>query len=86
MRTTLTLDDDVVRRLRRVMRDEGVSFKAVVNEVLRRGLDCGRPQPDVDVPVHDLGGPVPGVDLHKATTIAGEMEDEELRRRLELRK
>ena len=38
MRTTLTLDDDLSRRLRQLARREGRPFKDVVNEVLRRGL------------------------------------------------
>lgn len=38
MRTTLTLDDDVARALERVRRAGKRTFKEVVNEVLRRGL------------------------------------------------
>jgi hypothetical protein len=38
MRTTLTLDDDVAARLKELSRASGASFKAVVNETLRRGL------------------------------------------------
>lgn len=38
MRTTLTLDDDIANALQTLVRDSGMSFKAVVNDVLRRGL------------------------------------------------
>jgi photosystem II stability/assembly factor-like uncharacterized protein len=38
MRTTLTLDDDVAARLRELAHRRGLSFKQVVNSVLRRGL------------------------------------------------
>jgi len=38
MRTTLTLDDDVAAELERRLRARDVSFKALVNEVLREGL------------------------------------------------
>jgi hypothetical protein len=38
MRTTLTLDDDLAEALNRVARLTGRSFKAVVNDTLRRGL------------------------------------------------
>ncbi len=38
MRTTLTLDDDVVSLLRRVERERDGTFKDVVNEALRVGL------------------------------------------------
>lgn len=37
MRTTITLDDDVAARLRRLSR--GGRFKDVVNQALRRGLE-----------------------------------------------
>lgn len=38
MRTTLTLDDDVVALTQRVRNASGRSFKATVNEALRLGL------------------------------------------------
>ena len=38
MRTTLTLDDDVATKLRALAHRRRVSFKEVVNAVLRRGL------------------------------------------------
>jgi len=38
MRTTLTLDDDLAEALNRTARLTGRSFKAVVNDTLRRGL------------------------------------------------
>lgn len=38
MRTTLTLDEDVVEKLKAEMRHSRRSFKETVNECLRRGL------------------------------------------------
>jgi hypothetical protein len=38
MRTTLTLDDDVAVQIEALRRKRRVSLKAVVNEILRRGL------------------------------------------------
>jgi predicted transcriptional regulator len=38
-RTTLTLDDDVASRLRRTASRTGRSFRAVVNDALRSGLE-----------------------------------------------
>ena len=38
MRTTLTLDADVAALLRRIRRTNGGSFKAIVNDALRHGL------------------------------------------------
>lgn len=44
MRTTLTLEDDVAALLARVVKRRGGTFKATVNEALRRGLETmGRP-------------------------------------------
>ncbi len=47
MRTTLTLEPDVVARLKQEVRRTGHSFKQVVNELLRRGLVA----PDKPAPV-----------------------------------
>jgi hypothetical protein len=38
MRTTLTLDDDVAAALERLQKKHDTSFKALVNDALRRGL------------------------------------------------
>jgi hypothetical protein len=38
MRTTLTIDDDVVIALERIRERDDLSLKAAVNEALRRGL------------------------------------------------
>lgn len=46
MRTTLTLDDDVSARLERELQRSKLSFKALVNQILRAGLDANRtPRP-----------------------------------------
>jgi hypothetical protein len=47
MRTTLTLDDDVVAALARLRKTRGASLKDLVNEALRRGLKemNARPKP-----------------------------------------
>jgi hypothetical protein len=39
MRTTVTLEADVAARLERARRKRRIAFKALVNEVLRSGLD-----------------------------------------------
>ena len=41
MRTTLTLDDDVAAKLKRLKRKRGdARFRALVNDALRAGLDA----------------------------------------------
>ncbi len=39
MRTTLTIEDDVAVRLDRALKTRETSLKALINDVLRRGLD-----------------------------------------------
>ena len=43
MRTTITLDDDVAVRLEQERKKRRSSFKAIVNDVLRTGLDRTSP-------------------------------------------
>jgi predicted transcriptional regulator len=44
MRTTLTLDEDLAKRLKELARQGRRSFKEVANEVIRRGLSTGESQ------------------------------------------
>jgi plasmid stability protein len=58
VRTTLTLDDDVAAKLRARARRTGQSFRAVVNDVLRQGLNAKRasvPERPFTVKARDLG-------------------------------
>ncbi len=74
MRTTLTLDPDVERLLRREMARAGRSMKAVVNDALRTGLGAaGKPPiaPPYAVEPHDFGFR-PGVDTDRLNRLAGE--------------
>lgn len=41
MRTTLTLDDDVLKAAKRRARDQDRPLKEIINEALRRGLALG---------------------------------------------
>lgn len=79
MRTTLTLDDDVIALLKRAERERGLSFKQVVNDALRRGL-AAPPAPMVAEPLPSYRlGTRPGIDLTKSLALAGELDDEALR-------
>ena len=86
MRTTVTLDEDVAVALQQLARDRGVSFKEALNTSVRSGLAraSGVAAP-YRVPARSLGLR-PGVDLDKALRLAGELEDDELVRKLDLRK
>ena len=87
VRTTITLDDDVAAQLRRLARDTGRPFKRVVNDALRAGLNpwSGSSPDDVGFPTYPLGLR-PGIDLDQARRLAASMEDDEIVRKLELRK
>jgi hypothetical protein len=52
MRTTLTLDDDLARRLKEMARQGGRSFKEVTNEAIRRGLSVAADQVEGIEPFH----------------------------------
>ena len=76
MRTTLTLDDDVHRKLESETRRTGRSFKDVVNEHLRRSLVAAKPpsqrnQFRVKARSMDLR---PGVDLSNIEVLLDELD------------
>ncbi len=81
MRTTLTLDDDVAYRLRELNRVTGGSFKRLVNETLRAGLQASQ-QPAVPVPPFRVtpkkGGFRSGIDVRRLNQLSDELENEEL--------
>lgn len=66
MRTTLTLDEDVARRLQAEVRRSGKPFKEVVNERLRFALSSRpdkKPEPPFEIRPRDLGALRPGLSL-----------------------
>jgi len=87
MRTTVTLDPDVEALLKRVMRERDLSFKEALNNALRDALARGRQAPAKPFRTKTFNmGVKPGVNLSKALQLAGELEDEEIIRKMELRK
>lgn len=86
MRTTVTLDDDVAVALQAAARERGLSFKQAINAVLRAGLGAAAASPS---PYRMPTRPMrlrPGIDLDKALRLAGALEDDEIVRKLALRK
>ena len=65
MRTTLTLDDDVLKAARRRARDQDRPLKDVINEALRQGLALGETRrPAYRFKLKTVEGRLlPGVDL-----------------------
>ncbi len=45
IRTTVTLDEDVMERVKRVSRLRGVPFKEALNDLLRRALESAEQPP-----------------------------------------
>ncbi len=84
MRTTITLDSDVEILVKKLMRERGVSFKEAVNLAIRSGLAPKHDDGTYVTRTFDMGKP--RVPLEKALQLVGELEDEELRRKMALRK
>ena len=85
MRTTLTLDDDLAGILQEKARQQGNSFKAVVNNLIRAGLAAtghhSAERARVQVRPKDLGQLRPGYDPDKMNQLVDELEVEEYLRK-----
>ena len=86
MRTTVTLDADVEAKLRQATRERGQSFKVVLNDAVRTGLSGGEHSTRRYRLTTRPMGVRPNVDLDRALSIAGDLEDAEIVRKLRLRK
>lgn len=87
MRTTVTLDPDVDALVRRRARDRGISFKQALNDAVRSGM--GETRSAKRKPFRQKTyrmGFRPEFRWDKALTMAEAMEDEELVRKLGMRK
>jgi hypothetical protein len=84
MRTTITLDPDTEALVRRLMRERRLSFKEAVNQAIRAGLAPAPVASEARTPTFRMGFD-PAIPLDKALRLAGEVEDEELVRRLDSR-
>ena len=88
MRTTLTLDPDVVRMIEEETHRQRKSFKEVVNDAIRRGLSRpgrGSATPRFKIkPMHLKLRP--GLDRSSLNRLVDELEDEAVARKLGSRK
>lgn len=86
MRTTITLDADVEALLEKLIAERSLSFKQAVNFAIREGLSSQKPQRTPFIqPVFDLGEcRIPG--NWSAQALSDAFEDEEILRKMELRK
>ena len=89
MRTTLTIDDSLFRELKEIANRSGKSFKQVVNEALQAGIQDGqiaRASKPYRLEPQSMGDVKAGYDLAKTLQLANRLEDEELVRKLVLKK
>jgi Arc/MetJ family transcription regulator len=80
MRTTITLDADTRLLVERAMRERGLSFKDAVNQAIRAGLGQSRAASRGYTTPRSLGPA--RLELTKALSIAGQLEDQALVQRL----
>ena len=87
MRTTVTLDPDVEQALKAKMREKGLSFKEVLNAAVRSGLSPSRAsRPRKFVQKTYSMGREQYFRWDKALAVADALEDEEIVRKMSLRK
>jgi hypothetical protein len=86
MRTTVTLDPDVQAMLRAAMKERQISFKEALNTAVRSGLTRHKRERTHFVQKSYLLGSEQNFRWDKALAAAAAAEDEELARKLALRK
>ena len=81
MRTTLRIDDDLFRELKKRATSEGLTLSELVNLALRQSLSTEkRPRRVFRQKTRDLGRP--SFDITKANAVAAELEDQDILRKL----
>ena len=86
MRTTLTIDDGLFEALKTEALRRRRPFKDVVNDTLRRGMVAEHaPRAAYHLPVVDLGHP-PKMELDQGLRLADSLEDDEIQRKLHVKK
>ena len=90
MRTTIEIDNDLIRELKEQGHQEGKSLRKIMNAALRRSLTgqtASRSPRRYKCPAVPMGNPSgANLDLNKALFLSGAMEDVEIIRKMELRK
>jgi hypothetical protein len=86
MRTTVTLEPDVLALIRSAMKERGIPFKEALNSAVRAGLTQGRPKRRRFVQKSYPLGSERNFRWDKALAAAAALEDEELGRKISLRK
>jgi hypothetical protein len=87
MRTTVTLDADVEALIRKAMRDRSVTFKEALNQAIRDGLAPPKARRSRRYRLKTFRmGFRPEIRLDKALALAAALEEDEIARKLSVRK
>ena len=81
MRTTVTLEPDVVEQLRQLMQERDLTFKEAVNSTLRKGLGTTATTHQYKAPSFSMGLKA-GIDGDRITHVVDEMADEAFARKV----
>ena len=88
MRTTVRIDDEVLQKLKEQARKENTSLTRLLDRTLRAGMQVsrkpGRRRQRRREQTHAMG--VPRIKLDKALALAAALEDEEIVRKMMVRK
>jgi hypothetical protein len=88
MRTTITIDDSLMVKLKEEAFKSGLPLKRVINQRLELGLRAengSTPKRRVVIKTYAMGNPS-SLNLDKALEIAATLEDDEILRKMEMRK
>jgi len=88
MRSTVRIDDDLLIELKDRARRENVSLTRMLNRLLREGIQASRGRRPQKARYREQTATMgaPRVDLDKALALAAGFEDEEILRKMALRK
>ncbi len=84
MRTTVTLDADTEALIRKRMQERHVSFKQALNDAIREG--CVQTPGSAAFRTQAVRLGLPAVNLDRALQLAGDLEDDELVRKMRIGK
>ena len=88
MRTTIRIDDELMMEIKKRSRKENLSLTKMISRLLRKGLAATKADKKANrrhrEQVFSMGAPA--VDLTKALALSSTLEDEEILRKMSLRK
>jgi hypothetical protein len=84
VRTTVTLDPAAEAHVKTLMRERGLTFKQAVNQAILDGAASGRRRKRFRTPTFDMGPAL--VPIEKALQLAGQLEDQEIIRKMRVGK